>query len=59
MLMSELGIEQPDTFENSVAYINSWIKVLQSDSRMIITAAARAEKAVEMILGKEVYQDAE
>lgn len=59
MLMSKLGIEQPDTFENSVSYINSWIEVLQSDSRMIITAASRAEKAVEMILGKGVYEDAE
>lgn len=59
MLMAELGIEQVDTFENSVAYINSWIEVLQSDNRMIITAASRAEKAVEMILGKGVYEDAE
>lgn len=59
MLMAELGIEQADTFENSVAYINSWIEVLQSDNRMIITAASRAEKAVEMILGEGVYEDVE
>ena len=53
MLMSESGIELDETFQNSVSYINSWLKVLKSDNRMIITAAAQAEKAVDLILGRD------
>lgn len=57
MLMAETGIELTETFQNSVAYIDSWLKVLKSDNRMIVTAAAQAEKAVALILGKEVDED--
>jgi len=53
MLMSEFEIELSETFQNSVSYINSWLKVLKSDNRMIITAAAQAEKAVDLILGRD------
>lgn len=54
MIMSETGMEMPDTFENSVAYINSWLKVLRENNRIIVNASAKAEKAVKMILGQEV-----
>lgn len=57
MLMSESGIELDETFQNSVSYINSWLKVLKSDNRMIITAAAQAEKAVDLILGRDEMTD--
>lgn len=42
------------TFENSVAYIQTWAKTLKNDPKMIIHAAARAQKAVDWILGKRV-----
>lgn len=47
--LHELGLETPDSFRNSAAYIQSWLRVLKDDKRMIISAAARAEKAVKLI----------
>lgn len=51
-ILHELGIETPSSFRNSAAYIQSWLKALRNDKRMIIGAAARAEKAVKLILNK-------
>ena len=51
MVMSIAGIEQPNTFENSVAYINSWIKKLREDTKAIVTASGKAQKATDLILG--------
>lgn len=49
-ILHEIGMETPSSFKNSAAYIQSWLRVLKDDKRMIISAAARAEKAVKMIL---------
>jgi len=38
-------------FDNNVAYIESWIKALQNDSKMVVVAAAQAQKAADYILG--------
>ncbi|MCD8355878.1 MAG: ssDNA-binding domain-containing protein [Clostridia bacterium] len=48
-LMHLHGIETPDTFENSAAYLQSWLDALKADSKMIVSAAGKAEKAVEYI----------
>lgn len=50
-LMAMMGIEIPKTFRNSVAYLQSWIKVLKNDHRMIVSAASQAQKAVRFICG--------
>lgn len=50
-LLNHLGIETPESFRNSAAYIQSWLKALRGDARMIVAAASRAEKAVAYILG--------
>ncbi len=42
----------PQTLENSAAYLQSWLGVLKSDSRMVVKAASAAQKAVDYILGK-------
>ena len=42
----------PKTLENSAAYLQSWLSVLKSDWRMVVTAASAAQKAVDYILGK-------
>lgn len=47
--LHELGLETPSTFKNSAAYIQSWLRALKDDKRLIISAAARAEKAVKLI----------
>jgi antirestriction protein ArdC len=51
MLMNIVNIELPETFENSVAYINNWMKRLREDSKIIVTAAGAAQKAVNLITG--------
>lgn len=52
-LVQHVGLETPHSFTNSAAYIQSWLKALQNDKRLIVSAAGRAEKAVALILGSE------
>ena len=52
-LMNMLGIETTKTFRNSAAYIQSWLKVLKNDNKFIVSAASKAEKAVNYILAAE------
>lgn len=56
MLMSIAGIERSETFQNSAAYLQSWLNVLKGDKRLIVTAANAAQKAVDLILGKSVAE---
>ena len=51
-ILHSLGIETPDSLKNSAAYVQGWLSVLKDDKQMIIGAAARAEKAVAMILNQ-------
>lgn len=48
-VLHSMGIETTDTFRNSCAYIQNWIRVLKNDKRFVITAAGKAEKAVKYI----------
>ena len=50
-MLATLGIESPDSFRNSAAYIQGWLKALHNDKRMIVSAASKAEKALKLILG--------
>ena len=49
-LMNIAGIELPETFENSAAYIQSWLARLQNDNKFIIKASSAAQKATDYIL---------
>ena len=51
MLCSNSGIESDRAFRNSVAYLQSWMKALKNDPKMIVWAASRAEKAARYICG--------
>lgn len=51
------GIDMPETLENSAAYLAGWLRCLRSDSRMIASAAAQAQKAADLIIGR-TYEDA-
>lgn len=51
-LMNIIGAETSKTFNNSAAYIQSWLKVLKDDKRFIVSASGKAEKAVKYILGE-------
>ena len=52
-LVNQAGLETASTFKNSAAYIQNWLKVLHEDKRFIVSAAGKAEKAVNLILGAE------
>ena len=49
-LMNTAGIESPKAFRNSVGYIQGWSRKLKEDPKMFVTAAGKAEKAVNYIL---------
>lgn len=51
-LMNILNLETSKTFRNTTAYIQSWLQVLKNDNRFIVSAASKAEKAVNYILGE-------
>ena len=49
-LSGETGI-LPTTVNNSTAYIQSWLKVLKNDPKMVVKAASKAQKAADLIIG--------
>lgn len=51
-LMNIIGIETGKTFQNSTAYIQSWLSVLKNDVKFIVSASSKAEKAVNYILNE-------
>lgn len=51
MLCSVAELDNEKAFNNSVAYISSWLKALKNDNKMIVWAASRAEKAAKYIIG--------
>ena len=53
-ILNMLGLETSETFENSAAYIQNWIGVLKNDNRFIVSASAKADKAVHFIMGEEL-----
>lgn len=49
-LVNLCGIESEKSFKNSTAYVQSWMKALKNDANLLISASAKAEKAVDYIL---------
>lgn len=50
MLCAVAGIDN-STIENSAAYLNGWLRVLKNDKRLMIQAAAQAQRAADYVLG--------
>ena len=48
-LCAEAGIS-PAVLENQAAYIQGWLAKIHSDKRMLVIAAAEAQKAADYIL---------
>ena len=46
-----------NTPNNSVAYIQRWLRALKADNRLIVSAAGKAEKAVKPILNLDVQKN--
>ena len=59
MLCSTAGISDA-VFDNNVAYLNSWLKVLKADSKVLVRAATQAQRAADLILeGYNAYLEHE
>ena len=52
-LVNHCGIETSSSFRNSAAYLQNWLQVLKNDKRFIVSAAGKAEKAVQFILNAD------
>lgn len=50
-LCAEAGISQA-VITNQAAYIQGWLKALKNDSKLLVTAAAQAQKAADYILNR-------
>ncbi len=50
-LVNHVGLETASSFRNNAAYVQSWLEALKDDKRLIVSAAGKAEKAVNLILG--------
>jgi len=51
MLCGLAGVEQV-TLANSAAYIASWLRVLRGDPKLVVSAAASAQRAADLIAGR-------
>lgn len=49
-LCNRAGIENAVTTEQSAAYIAGWLRALNNDRKLVVTAAAQAQKAADHIL---------
>jgi antirestriction protein ArdC len=52
MLCGIVGIENK-TIKNSAAYIQAWLSKLRDDKKLVVHAAAAAQKAADFILGRK------
>lgn len=59
VLCNHFGIDTSKIQRNTAAYIQHWLNAIKEDSRMVVTAATRAEKAVKLILGEQEETAAE
>lgn len=53
VMLKQLGLETKSSKKNNTAYIQSWLKALSNDTRMIVKASSRAKKAVDLICAEE------
>ena len=52
-ICAHTGITNESIHNNSVAYLASWLKVLKSEPKILISAASQAQKAVDSILNRK------
>ena len=52
-LCAEAGIS-PTVVQNQAAYIQGWLTTLRGEKRLVVIAAAQAQKAADFILGRTV-----
>ena len=52
-LSNEVSILDSVRFENSAAYLGSWVQKLENDPKLIVSAASQAQRACDFIRGVE------
>jgi antirestriction protein ArdC len=52
-LLAESRIDSESLTNNSASYIQSWLKALKNDPKLVVLAGAQAQKAVDHITGRE------
>ena len=55
-LCAEAGIS-PAVIENQAAYLAGWLSKLREDRKLLVNAAAQAQKAADFILGRNFADD--
>jgi antirestriction protein ArdC len=50
--LAEAGIDSDSLTNNSAAYVATWLKALKDDPKLVVLAAAQAQKAVDHITGR-------
>jgi antirestriction protein ArdC len=53
-LCAEAGISNV-VLDNQAAYVAGWLKKLRDDRKLLIHAAAQAQRAADFILGRKAY----
>lgn len=51
MMLAELGLETNTTHTSNAAYIQNWLTHIKGDANMVVSAASKAEKAINYIMG--------
>jgi antirestriction protein ArdC len=49
ILCAETGIDNPELFDNSAAYIAGWLSALNNDRTLVVAGAAQAQRACDLI----------
>jgi antirestriction protein ArdC len=58
MLCGVAGISPP-TIDASAAYVDHWLGQLRGDKRLVVSAAGRAQRACDFILGRRFADEIE
>lgn len=58
-LCNRIGIDNEKVFDNSIAYIQNWLGKFHDDVSLLPRAAQHAQKAIDLILGKEWKKETE
>jgi antirestriction protein ArdC len=59
MLAAEAGIADPALIDQSAAYLKTWLKRIQDDPQLLLSAAGKANKAVAHMRGRKLEEEAE
>lgn len=55
-LSNEAGTLNQVRFDNSAAYLASWIKKFENDPKMIVSAASQAQRSADLVLGIKLQE---